>query len=165
MYPLRIYISSTYDDLLNYRIAAARVIEDCGHVAVDSYAASPHPTKEQCLRDIDRCDALVGIVGLRYGWVPADVDPRSVTHREFDYVAGKTRLMFLANDTIADLAADILEFRAQVTRTVLPLSVDSLDGLRFRPSKLFPTRALPELGHPQAVLAAEIFGVSMKPQC
>jgi len=65
----RIYVSSTYADLLVHRSAAARVIEDCGHIAVDSYAAGPHPTLEQCLLDVDSCDAMVGIIGLRHGWV------------------------------------------------------------------------------------------------
>jgi hypothetical protein len=130
----RIYISSTYDDLLPFRRTAAAIIEDCGHIAVDSYVAGPKPTVEQCLKDVDSCEVFAGIVGLRYGWTPADGDPRSITHREFDRAADKPRLMFLATDKSADLAGPIANFRRSIPASVLPIVFEGLDdfgaGLR-----------------------------------
>lgn len=123
----KIYISSTYDDLISYRRTAASVIEDCGHIPVDSYKAGPKPTVQQCLDDVDRSDVFVGIIGLRYGWIPKDGDPRSITHREFDQAASKTRFMFLETGKRADLDAPIRNFRASIPDAVEPAIFDGLD--------------------------------------
>jgi hypothetical protein len=123
----RVYISSTYEDLLPYRRTAAAIIDDCGHLAVDSYVAGPKPTVEQCLADVERCDVFAGIVGTRYGWTPADGDGRSITHREFDTSAGKPRLMFLTKGDTAGLAEPIANFRRLIPCSVLPVLFESLD--------------------------------------
>jgi len=113
----RIYISSTYKDLLDHRDAAARIIKDLGHTAVDSYKAGPKPPVQQCLDDVESCDFFVGIVGHRYGWVPPDGDPRSITHREFDHAEAKdkTRLVFMLADKTVDLGDPIKSFRASIS--------------------------------------------------
>src|ERR1700682_4276969 len=107
----RIYISSTYEDLLPYRRTTAAIIEDCGHLAVDSYVAGPKPTVEQCLADVDRCEVFVGIAGLRSGGTPAEGAPQTITHGESARAADKLRLMFLMADKYADLAEPIANFR------------------------------------------------------
>jgi len=123
----RIYISSTYKDLLDHRDAAARIIKDLGHTAVDSYKAGPKPPVQQCLDDVESCDFFVGIVGHRYGWVPPDGDPRSITHREFDQAKDKTRLIFLLDDKSVDLDQPIKTFRASISTFALPALFSSLD--------------------------------------
>ena len=87
----KIYVSSTYEDLKEYRDTAAAIIGDFGHTAKDSYSAGPEPVIESCLSDVDQCDALVGIVAWRLGWAPDDGDPRTITEREFDRAEGKPR--------------------------------------------------------------------------
>jgi hypothetical protein len=95
-----IYISSTFADLQEYRESAARTIEDFGHTPRDSYHAGPEPVVESCLKDVDGCDALVGIVAWRLGWAPPDGDSRTITQREFERAAGKPRLIFPRDESM-----------------------------------------------------------------
>jgi hypothetical protein len=111
-----------------YRRTAAAIIDDCGQIAVDSYVAGPKPTVQQCMEDVDSCEVFLGIIGLRYGWVPQDGDPRSITHREWDRAANKTRLMFLMTDKHADLAEPIAKFRNLIPPASLPVLFEGLDG-------------------------------------
>ena len=124
----RVYISSTNDELMRpFRHAASSVIKNGGHYAVDSYSAGAKPTVEQCLADVDSCDVFVGIVGLRYGWIPPDGNPRSITHREFDRAGDKTRLVFMMDDSHVDLDKPITDFRKLIPSAVLPLLFSDLD--------------------------------------
>ncbi len=129
----KVYISCTWDDLQFHRRAAESVLRQCGHVPVDSYAAGAYPVVEQCLTDVDRCDLLAGIVGERYGYVPPDGDPRSITHREFDRAAEKERFIFLKIGH-ADLAQSIVGFRAALSAAVTPVYFEDLDDFtaKFR---------------------------------
>ncbi len=123
----RVYISSTHDDLFTFRRAAAGIIDHFGHTAVDSYKAGAKPTVQQCLDDVLSCDVYLGIIGLRYGWVPPDADKRSITHREFDAARDKTRLVFLMDAKHADLADSIRGFREQLGGLLTPAQFSGLD--------------------------------------
>ena len=93
-----IYISSTYEDLRDERQAAARAVQSLGHktIAMEDYVASGKPPLEQCLDDIKRCDAYVGIFAWRYGFIPDGKD-KSITHLEYEAAqeAGIPCLIFL----------------------------------------------------------------------
>lgn len=123
----KVYISSTHDDLIPYRRAAAGIVEHLNHTAVDSYKADARPTVQQCLHDVSLCDVYIGIIGLRYGWVPPDGDRRSITHREFDAASGKVRLMFVMDAKHADLADSIKSFRDQLGGLLTPAQFSGLD--------------------------------------
>ncbi len=123
----RVYISSTHDDLIPHRRAAASIVEHFGHTAVDSYKAGAKPTVQQCLDDVLSCDIYLGIIGLRYGWIPADGDGRSITHREFDAAGEKLRLMFVMEAKHADLADPIKRFREKLGGLIAPAQFSSLD--------------------------------------
>ncbi|MGQ0801352.1 MAG: DUF4062 domain-containing protein [Pseudomarimonas sp.] len=86
-----VYLSSTLDDLKPERAAA---IEAISHSAVvsDSYRVSEQKSVELCVADVKACHLYVGILGLRYGWIPAQADggtgETSITELEYEACLG-----------------------------------------------------------------------------
>jgi Domain of unknown function (DUF4062) len=95
---MRIFVSSTFEDLREHRAAAIRVLRQLGHEVLameDLVAASAAPLMK-VIEMIDRSDAYVGIFAWRYGYVPHDPSPvpqtqppdakwgeTSITHYEY----------------------------------------------------------------------------------
>ncbi|MFC7548920.1 HEAT repeat domain-containing protein [Plantactinospora sp. GCM10030261] len=100
---MRVYISATQKDLLDYRAAvhlAARRLE-IEDVAMEAYGADVRPPLERCLADVRRCDLYVGLFAWRYGFRPPG-QASSITELEYReaLAAGKPCLIFLlAEDT------------------------------------------------------------------
>jgi tetratricopeptide (TPR) repeat protein len=115
---LRVYISSTYQDLVEYRSKAAEAIRKIGYevVGMETYAASDARPVDKCLADVRACDLYVGIFAWRYGFIPPGYD-QSITELEYREAtaSGRERLIFLARD---DTAPDEIDpaVLAQVTR-------------------------------------------------
>ena len=87
----RIYISSTYGDLKDYREKAYRVLRRLGHdvVAMEDYVATDQRPLAKCLADVAACDVYVGVFAHRYGYVPEEDNPdhRSITELEYRHAA------------------------------------------------------------------------------
>ncbi|MBX7267611.1 HEAT repeat domain-containing protein [Micromonospora sp. Llam7] len=100
---MKVYISATQKDLLEYRAAvhaAARRLE-IEDVAMEAYGADVRPPLERCLADVRRCDLYVGVFAWRYGYRPPGQES-SITELEYReaLAAGKPCLIFLlADDT------------------------------------------------------------------
>ena len=115
---LRVYLSSTYQDLVEHRSKAAEAIRKIGYevIGMETYAASDARPVDKCLADVRACDLYVGIFAWRYGFIPPGYD-RSITELEYREAtaSGKERLIFLARD---DTAPDEIDpaVLAQVTR-------------------------------------------------
>ncbi|GIJ20596.1 HEAT repeat domain-containing protein [Micromonospora lutea] len=100
---MKVYISATQKDLLEYRAAVHAVarrleIED---VAMEAYGADIRPPLERCLTDVRRCDLYVGLFAWRYGYRPPGQES-SITELEYReaLATGKPCLIFLlAEDT------------------------------------------------------------------
>lgn len=92
---MKIFLSSTYNDLIGYREAAARAIERLGQqpVRMEVFGARPVDPTNVCLQEISDSDALVGIYAHRYGYVP-NGHSKSITEQEFDYACEKNKLIF-----------------------------------------------------------------------
>lgn len=71
---MKVYVSSTFVDLEEYRAAAIRILRQLGHqvVAMEDYVADSAIPLEKVLRDVDSCEAYVGIFAWRYGYIPGD---------------------------------------------------------------------------------------------
>ncbi|QUY44137.1 DUF4062 domain-containing protein [Acaryochloris marina] len=85
---VKIYLSSTYSDLKDYRIAVTSILRKGGMevVAMEDYVASgQHPPLEKCLADVAHCDGYVGLFAWKYGYVPQKSNPeqRSITELEY----------------------------------------------------------------------------------
>ena len=69
---MRVYISATAQDLVEHRLAVARTLRRMGHVVrgMEEYVAEARRPIERCLADVAACDAYLGIIAWRYGYVP-----------------------------------------------------------------------------------------------
>jgi hypothetical protein len=69
---MRIFVSSSFEDLREHRAAAIRVLRQLGHEVLameDMITASAAPLAK-VLEMVDRSEAYVGIFAWRYGYVP-----------------------------------------------------------------------------------------------
>lgn len=79
---MRIFVSSSFEDLREHRAAVIRVLRQLGHEVLameDLIAASAAPLGK-VLEMVDRSEAYVGVFAWRYGYVPGrGSDPPSTT--------------------------------------------------------------------------------------
>lgn len=100
---MKVYISSTYQDLIEYRAAVDRTLRRMGHdvIGMEQYVAEGSKPVERCKTDVRTVDVFVIIVAWRYGYVNSSVDaplmPRSITEIELSEAKekGKPVLAFL----------------------------------------------------------------------
>jgi hypothetical protein len=115
---MRIFVSSTFEDLREHRAAAIRVLRQLGHevVATEDFVAGGAVPLKRVLDDVKRCDTYVGIFAWRYGFVPKVSDPlatplppgaepnvTSITHCEYLQAkeSGLEILAFLLDESCA----------------------------------------------------------------
>ena len=81
---MKVFISSTYKDLIDYRAAAIKAVEGTSYQAVkmEVFGARPNEPLEACLQEIEQSDLFVGIYAHRYGYVP-DGSDISITQMEY----------------------------------------------------------------------------------
>lgn len=99
----KVYISSTYTDLIEHRRAAAEALRKIRYevVRMEEYVARDQRTRAACEADVAGCDLYVGIFAWRYGHVPEDdnAERKSITELEYRKASGdKTCLVFLLSD-------------------------------------------------------------------
>ncbi len=100
----KIYISSTFLDLKEYRQAAATQLALEGHevVAMETYVASDERPRDKVEADVAACDVYVGIFAWRYGYVPPHDNEKKLSITELEYrkagEAKKPRLVFLLDE-------------------------------------------------------------------
>jgi hypothetical protein len=96
----RIYLSSTYEDLKDYRKAVYSALRKLGHrvLAMEDYIATDQRPKDKCLEDVAGCEYYIGIFAWRYGYIPPGED-KSITELEFSKAGerGRPRLLFLSD--------------------------------------------------------------------
>jgi hypothetical protein len=106
--PLRVFISSTSEDLKDYRAVARNVVLDLQWqpVMMEHFGASTQTILDECRNRIDSCELVILLVAQRRGWVPSSGEGgdgvRSVTAWELqfarDHVPAVPVLAFLATD-------------------------------------------------------------------
>ena len=100
----KIYISSTYEDLIDARASVYHTLRQMRHDprAMEDYLATDERPLDMCLKDVENCDLYVGILAWRYGYVPKldNPDSKSITELEFRHAVkcGKTCLFFVLHD-------------------------------------------------------------------
>ena len=99
----KIYLSATYNDLKVCWDAVYRILRMLRHdvIAMEDYVATDAYPLHKCLADVAGCDIYVGLVGWRYGYIPAESNPerKSITELEYQQAgtSGLSRLLFLAD--------------------------------------------------------------------
>ena len=81
----RVYVSSTYSDLVEHRAAVYRVLRQLRHDvrAMEDYVAVDERPVDECLADVATCDVYVGIFAWRYGYIPpAEQNPQGLSITE-----------------------------------------------------------------------------------
>lgn len=119
---MRVYISSPFLDLKGCRSKAYDALRRIGvdAIGMEDYVASDERPVDKCLGDVRSCDAYVGLLAWRYGYVPDDA-PCSVTELEYQTAVHEKipQLLFL-------LHPDAPWPRANVDRD--PARIDALRG-------------------------------------
>lgn len=97
----QVFISSTYTDLIEERIAAVQCLldNDCIPVGMEQFPASGMSQMEYIRKMLDDCDYYLLILAGRYGSI--DSDGIGFTEKEFDYASGKgiPIMSFVIKDT------------------------------------------------------------------
>jgi len=122
-----VFISSTVEDLKEYREQAAKAAELSGFAVsrMEYWSENGRPALQTCLEKVDEAEAVVAIVAHRYGWVPddpANPDAKSITwlERERARNAGKPVFAFLV-DPKYDWPKELYEAYRLVEGKGLPL--------------------------------------------
>jgi hypothetical protein len=81
---MKVYLSSTYRDLREHRLAVDRVLRRMAHdvIGMEQYVAEGAKPLERCLADVRAADAYLLVLAWRYGSA-ADAQQRSITELEF----------------------------------------------------------------------------------
>lgn len=92
---MKVFISSTYEDLTNYRTKAANAIERLNQqgIRMEVFGARPLTAANASLEELEGCELFIGIYAHRYGYIPSG-STLSVTEREYDYAILKQKEMF-----------------------------------------------------------------------
>lgn len=81
---MKIFVSSTYEDLKDERKEAIMTIDRIGQaVAMEKFFASDHQSKQVCVSKLQQCDAIIVILGFRYGHIDPEEDI-SITEIEYN---------------------------------------------------------------------------------
>lgn len=104
-----IYLSSTYEDLKDYRTAVYEALRKSGHdvKAMEDYVAADQRPVDKCLKDVERADIYVGLFAFRYGYIPPsqhnNANGLSITELEYRRAESLKRpcLTFVVNDATA----------------------------------------------------------------
>jgi hypothetical protein len=147
---MKVYISSTYQDLVEHRAAVDRTLRRMGHdvIGMEQYVAEGSKPVDRCKADVRAADAYVIIVAWRFGYVPgahaSPPDLRSITEIELNeaQASAKPVLAFLLDpeapwppNRIDAMAADTTA-GPSVSRLRALLGTDYLAGIFRTPDDL-----------------------------
>lgn len=92
---MKVFISSTYVDLVEHRRAVADALERLGLQLsrMETFGAQPVDATKACFDAIEESELFVGIYAHRYGYVPGSAE-KSITELEFDYASKLLRPTF-----------------------------------------------------------------------
>jgi len=83
---MKIFVSSTYIDLIEYRKAVERAVNllDQQFKGMEYFGARDEEPKVAALKNVEQCDVFVGVYAHRFGTIP-DGETKSITEQEFDH--------------------------------------------------------------------------------
>ncbi len=100
---MKIFLSSTYIDLVEYRKAAHNALERLGQEVgrMEIFGARNEEAKTVALDQLEKSDLVVGIYAHRYGFIPESSDI-SITEQEYVYAKNKDKpvLCFVVDEDL-----------------------------------------------------------------
>jgi len=101
---MKIFISSTTEDLAEYRLSVISSLLCIRHtpVCMEIHTAMDMRPKDQVLKEVAECDVYIGIFAWRYGFIPQQ-SSISITESEYREALEKkvTTLIFLLDEKVA----------------------------------------------------------------
>lgn len=98
---MKVFISSTYEDLKDYRKAAIRAVEGKSYQVfkIEVFGERSNAPQTTCLEEVEQCDLFIGIYALRYGSIPKG-ENISINEMEYDCARklGKNILCFILDE-------------------------------------------------------------------
>jgi len=84
---VKVYLSATYKDLVDYRKAAYQQLRMMRHdvIGMEDYVASDQRPLAKCLADVEASDVYMGIFAWRYGFIPRSGNPKKQSITELEY--------------------------------------------------------------------------------
>lgn len=161
---MRVYISSTFEDLQAHRSAVVQILRQLGHevVAMEDYVAADAIPLDKVLEDVKSCDLYVGIIAWRYGYIPKKglrikgAKPGQTSITEYEYrqalAAKKPVLAFLLDERASwpvnfidrepNSATAVSALRAEIQRERLVSYFTTPDQLAARVSAAVSTAGM-----------------------
>src|SRR5215510_6709251 len=92
---LQIFLSSTYEDLIEHRLAAMEAILAAGHIpaAMEQFLPGDETAWEKIQSWIDESDAFILILGGRYGSIEPE-SGKSYVQMEYEYALKRKKPLF-----------------------------------------------------------------------
>lgn len=83
---MKSFLSSTYVDLIEHRMAAKDSLERLGSQTdgMEVFGARPEEPLKACLNEVENCDIFIGIYAHRYGYIP-EGSQASITEQELHH--------------------------------------------------------------------------------
>ncbi len=140
---MKIFISSTYRDLKDYRKAAIDAIERLGQHAerMEIFGAKPIEPLEACLNEVDSCDLFIGIYAYRYGFIPQGAR-FSITQLEYKQAikSKKPVFCFIIDENLSSLSKEedetgktkLERFKSQIKRKYIVERFTTPDDLGLK---------------------------------
>jgi len=141
---MKVFLSSTYEDLREHRAKAAQAIERLGQhdIRMEVFGARPDDATGVSRDEIEASDAFCGIYAHRYGYVPAGSSV-SITEQEFDFAQERQKptFCFVVDDEFRwspkfiepDPGQSKLKlFKQRVTNTVVRDTFTTPDDLAYK---------------------------------
>ncbi len=147
---MKVFVSSTYEDLKEYREAVRDAIIARGYQPIMMEYFTPEgtePPKPECLKRLREADIVIAIYAFRYGHV-FEGDEKSITELEYELAVAKKKKIFFFMPH-KDLARRwpkqyreederLREFRGKIQRDHYVQFFRSKDDLKFLVAKTLP---------------------------
>lgn len=146
---MKVFVSSTYVDLIEYREKAVGVLNHykCTPLAMEFFDSQPEEPTKVCQKEIRECDIFFGIYAHRYGFVPKGQE-KSITQMEYELAKelGKDCLCFIVNKKFP-WKPDFIEFeKRKELETFLNIVKEQETLSSFTTPQDFETKLTASLG-------------------
>src|SRR5882724_1592957 len=134
---MRIFVSSSFEDLREHRAAAIRVLRQLGHevLAMEDMIAGSTAPLAKVVEMVDRSEAYVGVFAWRYGYVPTRAaeppapEPANIPIVE-RAVAGETSITHYEYLRAVQRKLPVMAFLLDETYPWRPQLIDGFDKTR-----------------------------------
>jgi len=140
---LKVFVSSTYEDMIPYRTATSDAITSMEHmpIGMEHFVSSPEKSLDACLADVRRCNLYVLLVGMRYGSID-ETTGKSYTELEYEEAVRNNLpvLAFVIDENecpvlpkfydVGEKAEKLREFKSRLNDAHMVSRFKSIDDLK-----------------------------------